>query len=291
MSNLGMPRSLLYVPAHNEKMMAGAARRGADAIILDLEDSVPEAAKDAARKQLAESARKVGETGALVLVRTNGSWSLAWRDLEAAAAAGAGGVMLSKVDSPAKVEALGGYLVELEERFGLPPLALLLTVESARGLSAVQGIAAALARLPGAGVGRLTALVPGNEDLSLSLHVEPSPELMAGALWPLFTAARAYGHALIGSVGSGADYRDLEAYRRRVELTRSYGFEGTTCIHPAQVQVVNEAYRPSDSELEWARKVVAAFEERGGDAVGVDGQMIDRPVYLRAKRLVEEAGR
>ena len=281
-----IPRSLLYVPGHNEKMVAGASRRGAAALIIDLEDSVPEAAKESARERLGESVRTVGEGGALVYLRPNGSWSLAWRDLEAAAAAGVQGVLLPKVDSPAKVEVLGEYLVELEKQFELAPLALLLTVESARGLAAVQEIGAALAAVPG---DRFTALVPGNEDLSLSLHVEPTPELMAGALWPLITAAKAQGHALLGSLGSGADYRDLEAFRSRVELSRSYGFDGVTCIHPAQVEVVNELYRSSSDEVEWAYKVVSSFEARGGEAVGVDGQMIDRPVYLRAKRLVEEA--
>ncbi|MFN2323003.1 MAG: CoA ester lyase [Trueperaceae bacterium] len=284
----GVPRSLLYVPAHNEKMVAGAARRGAHALILDLEDAVPAGAKATARERLTESVRTVGVGGALVLVRSNAPWSLAWRDLEAAAAAGAGGLLLPKVDTPAAVEVLGAYLVELEERFDRPPMAVLLTIESARGLEAVGAIAAALAGLPAARE-RLTALVPGNEDLSLSLRMEPTPELMAGALWPLFVAARAHGHALIGSVGSGADYRDLAAYRRRVELSRAYGFEGTTCIHPAQVAVANEVHRPSGPDLEWARTVVAAFEARGGEAVGVDGQMIDRPVYARAKRWVDEA--
>ncbi|MDF1523529.1 MAG: CoA ester lyase [Trueperaceae bacterium] len=288
MTPRGVPRSLLYVPAHHEKMIAGAARRSAHALILDLEDAVPQDAKATARERLAESVRTVGADGARVLVRSNAPWSLAWRDLEAAAAAGAGGLLLPKVDAPAVVEVLGAYLVELEERFDLPPLDLLLTIESSRGLQAVGEIAAALAGLSSAG-DRLTALVPGNEDLSLSLRMEPTPERMAGALWPLFLAARAHGHALIGSVGSGADYRDLAAYRERLERSRSYGFEGTTCIHPAQVPIANEVHRPSAADLAWARTVVAAFEARGGEAVGVDGQMIDRPVYARAKRWVDEA--
>lgn len=287
MNPASVPRSLLYVPAHNEKMVAGAARRGAQALILDLEDAVPAAAKDRARERLADSVATVGTAGAQVFARSNARWSLAWRDLEATIAAGATGLMLPKVDSPAVVEVLGAYLVELEERFERKPLALLLTIESARGLEAVGEIAAALADLRAAR-DRLTALVPGNEDLSLSLSIEPTPELMTAPLWPLLVAARAHGHALIGSIGSGAGYRDLEAYRRRIEVSRSYGFEGTTCIHPSQVQVVNEVYRPSGPDLAWARKVVAAFEEHGGEAVGVDGQMIDQPVYRRAKRLVEE---
>jgi len=289
-----VPRSLLYVPAHNEKMILGAARRGAEAIILDLEDSVPPAAKVDARERLSESVAAVGELGASVVVRVNGSWSLAWRDLEAAAAAGAQGVMLPKVDSPGKVESIGEYLVELEENFGLKPQALLLIIESARGLAAVQEIAAALAKLatiPMAGGSRLTALVPGNEDLSLSLQVEPKPELMAPALWPLITAARAHGHALLGSIGSSSDYRDLAAYRDHVARARSYGFYGVTCIHPAQVEVVNELYSSTGAGLEWARKVIAAFDAGGGESVGVDGQMVDRPVYRRAKRVVEDSDR
>ena len=131
-------RSLLYVPAHNEKFIAGAARRGADAVILDLEDGVPPVHKDAARRGLGEAARRVGEGGADVLVRINRPWGLVWRDLEAALAVGVGWVLLPKVESAAQVSVVAEYLVELEALYEREPTRLLLLVESARGLLAAD---------------------------------------------------------------------------------------------------------------------------------------------------------
>lgn len=291
MSPVPAPRSLLYVPAHNEKLLAGASRRKADAIILDLEDSVPTPAKDRARQRLDESVDTVGAQGARVLVRVNSPWTLAWRDVEAAVAADAHGIVLTKVDSAARIEAVGAYLLELEAHFGRHPLSLLVTIETAIGLSSVQAIAETLAQFGRGAVNRLTALIPGNEDLSLSLHLEPEPGRMVGAIWPIILAARAHDHMLLGSIGSGAEFRDLETYRQTVERSRAHGFDGATCIHPAQVEVVNDVYRSSDADLAWAAQVVTAFEAGDGEAVGVDGHMVDRPIYLRAKRLIEEASR
>lgn len=154
----------------------------------------------------------------------------------------------------------------------------------------MQEIAAALSAFgqrSSADGSRLTALVPGNEDLSLSLGVGPTAEIMTPALWPLIMAARAYGHVLLGSIGSGGDFRDLEAYRNHVERSMLFGFDGVTCIHPAQVQVINELYEQrSGPEIEWARRAIEAFEVGSGKAVEVDGRMVDRPLYLRARRVV-----
>lgn len=291
MTQLPLPRSLLYVPAHDERMVTGAARRGAEAIILDLEDAVPVGAKTTARDRLSESVRAVGMRGARVIVRTNSVWSLAWRDLEAAVAAGADGILLTKVATVGAVEVTNAFLRELAARADAAVPDLLVTIETAPGLEAVSAIAAALADARGATSERWTALIPGNEDLSLDLNVEPSPDVMLGALWPIVRAARAHGHALFGSIGSGSEYRDLDAYRRRIHVGRAHGFNGVTCIHPAQIDVVHDVYRPTDAAFAWAAEVVTAFEAGDGEAVGVDGRMVDRPVYLRARRLLEEARR
>lgn len=316
MSALDAARSLLYVPAHNEKMVLGASKRGADALILDLEDSVPVAEKSRARERLEASVRAAGEHGAAVLVRVNASWTAAWREIEVAVGAGADGVVLPKVGTASTVQVVGEYLRELETHYRRAPVALLVIVESAKGLLSVADIAEALARAGDLTVAdpeptvptatrasdegtaserwstalnqrRLTALVPGNEDLALSLQVESTPELMGGAVWPLVTAARANGHRIYGSIGSGADYRDLTAYRQHVLRAKGHGFDGVTCIHPAQVDVINTAYDLATFDVAWARRAVAAFEAGGAQAIGVDGKMVDEPVYRRLKALLE----
>ena len=274
-------RSLLYVPAHREKLVTGAHRRGADAIILDLEDGVPEGAKDAARDALIWAVLKVSAEGAEVVVRINKPWSRAWRDLEAAVAARAHAVLLPKVEHAAHVQVVAEYLGELEHAQACPPMRLLALVESARGLQRVRDIAEASPRL--------CALIPGNEDLATELRLEPDPEHMLPLHLPLLTAARAAGLLVLGTLGSLANFRDLTAYRERVTLSRDWGFEGATCIHPDQVRIINEVYRLSPTRLDQARKVVAAFEAASGEVVALDGVMIDKPVYSRAKRLLTRA--
>ncbi len=276
-------RSLLYVPAHNEKFIGGAARRGADAVILDLEDGVPKAHKDAARRGLKEAALRVGADGADVLVRVNRPWGLAWRDLEAALAAGVGWVILPKVETTAQVGVVAEYLDVLETSYGAKPTRLLLLIESARGLLAALDILEASPRI--------CAAIPGNEDLATELGLEPEPASMLHTHMPLILAARAAGVALVGLIGSGANFRDAEAYRRRAGLARSWGFGGATCVHPAQIPILNEVFAPDQGEIGWARAVVAAFEASGGNPTSVAGSMVDTPVVERAKRLLRVAGR
>jgi citrate lyase subunit beta/citryl-CoA lyase len=274
-------RSLLYVPGHNRKLLDGAHRRGADALILDLEDGVPASAKEEARANLAAAVPALRAGGAAVLVRINRPWRLAWRDLEAAVAAGAAAVVLPKVESAAQVRVIAEHLAEVEADASSSPLGLIATVESAAGLLRAGEIAAASPRL--------RALIPGNEDLALSLGVPAEPEAMLHAAWQLLVAARAAGIALLGTIGGSAGYRDLDGYRRATTLAAERGFEGATCIHPDQVRVANEVFRPSAERVAEAREVVAAFEAGNGEPVGVAGRMVDRPVYLRAKRVLELA--
>ena len=276
-------RSLLYVPAHSERFIGGAARRGADAVILDLEDGVPPAHKDAARPGLKNAARRVGEGGADVLVRINRPWGLAWRDLEAALAAGVGWVLLPKVESAAQVGVVAEYLDELEALYEREPTRLLLLIESARGLLAAPDILNASPRV--------CAVVPGNEDLATELGIEPDPAFMLYTHMPLILAARAAGVELLGLIGSGANFRDEEAYRRRAKLARNWGFSGATCVHPSQVAILNDVFTPDPNETHWAEAVVAAFEASGGNPTSVAGSMVDAPVVERAKRLLRASGR
>ncbi len=275
-------RSLLYVPAHNQKFIEGAARRGADAVILDLEDGVPQAHKEAARRGLGEAALCVGADGANVLTRINRPWQLAWRDLEAVVVAGIDWVLLPKVESPAHVSVVAEFLGELEAVQGKEPTRLLLLIESTRGMLAAPGILQASPRV--------CAAIPGNEDLAAELGIDPEPAAMLYTHMPLILAARAAGVALLGLIGSGANFRDEEAYRRRAQLARSWGFQGATCVHPTQIAILNEVFTLDAAEIDWARAVVAAFEASGGNPTSVGGSMIDAPVVERARRLLKASG-
>lgn len=276
-------RSLLYVPAHEQRFVAKASQRGADAVVLDLEDGVPEQAKDQAREALASALPRLASEGAAVWVRVDARWRRAWRDLEAAVAAGAHGVMLPKVRDAGAVRVVSAYLGELEQAHGLSvgSVGLITLLEDAAGLLAAREVAACP---------RVRALLPGNLDLALELGVAPGSEVFAATHAGLLLAAKAEGKALIGTLGGGAELHDMAAFRRTVQRARAFGFQGVTCVHPAQVAVVHEVFAPDPEELAAAARVVAAFDAAGGAAVAVDGHMVDRPVAERARAVLARAG-
>jgi len=272
-------RSLLYVPAHEERFVARAHERGADAVILDLEDGVPPAAKDEARAALATAVPRVGRGGATVFVRLDHPWRRAWRDAEAAVAAGAAGVLLPKVSDAGAVRVMSAYLGELESEHGRPIGAtwLLPLLEDAAGLLAAREVAACP---------RVAALIPGNEDLAHAFGVAAGSELFTATHAQLLLAARAEGKGAIGTLGGATGFRDLDGFREVVARSRRFGFDGVTCIHPAQLPVVHDVFAPEAGEIVWAMRVVAAFDAAGGGAVAVDGAMVDRPVAERARALL-----
>lgn len=275
-------RSLLYVPVHEERFVARAAQRGADAIVLDLEDGVPEHAKDRAGEAIAAAVPRVGGGGAAVLVRVDGRWRRAWRDLERAVTAGVAAVMLPKVRDAGSVAVVSAYLAELEHDMGraVGATGLIALIEDAAGLLAARAIAA---------VPRVWALLPGNLDLALDLGVGQGSDVFAATHARLLIDARAEGKAFIGTLGGGAEIRDLEAFRRAVERARAFGSEAVTCVHPAQIDVVHEVFAPDPVALAEAERIVAAYDEAGGGAVAVDGAMVDRPVAERARALLMRA--
>ena len=273
-------RSLLYVPAHLPRFVSKAHERGADAIILDLEDGVPDRDKEGARATLMESIPQVARGGASVLVRIDSTWRRGWRDIDAAVAAGAHGLVIPKVADAGTIGVISDFVEELEAEAGVPvgTLPLLAVIENARGLLAARAVAACT---------RVIALIPGNEDLSLDLGLDRDAEGFGVTHIGLLLAARAERKVVFGSVGSSTGFADLEAFRAGAIRAKRFGFQGVTCIHPSQVGVVHEVFSPSDAELEQARRIVAAYDAVGGGAVAVDGAMVDRPVAERARALLE----
>jgi citrate lyase subunit beta/citryl-CoA lyase len=250
-------RSLLYVPAHSERFIAKAHERGADAIILDLEDAVPEADKDRARKSLGESVRLVGRDGAAVFVRLNAGERQA-DDAAAAREAGAA-LMVAKAD-PSALDRLDGPLLVMLEH----PGAVLDARDYARH-PAVMG------------------LCVGSEDLATALGAEPQPAVLQLPKLLVHYAAKAEGKISLGLLRSVADYADLAALDAAAREARMHGFDGATCVHPSAVPILNAAFSPHPEEVDWAKRVLAAGRD---GAFVVDGRMVDAPVIARARRIL-----
>ncbi|HLY87454.1 MAG TPA: CoA ester lyase [Acetobacteraceae bacterium] len=279
-------RSLLFVPVTAEKFVRTGADRGADGVILDLEDAVAPAEKERARTLIADAIPQVARKGGDVLVRVNRPWRLLVRDLEAAVVPGVAALMLTKVDSAEHVVAVAEIVEELEKERGLPAgkLQFVVLVETAAGFFRIESIAKSHPRV--------VALSLGTEDFTADVGMLPDPE---GLLYPkqhtLF-AARAAGILPMGFIGSIADFRDQEAFRAIVRRSKRFGFVGASAIHPLQVPVLNEEFSPSEAEVERARRMIAAYDAayaQGLGAVQFEGAMIDVPVVQRAQNVLARA--
>lgn len=280
-------RSLLFVPGDSERKLAGALRHGADALILDLEDSVAPARKAAARSMIADYLRAAGsERHARCLVRINAlQTGLAWDDLDAVVAARPDGLVLPKGD-PELFAELDRRLEALEQRIGLERGALpvwVLATETARGVFSVGQFAGVSARLRG--------LSWGNEDLAAEVGVvNRGPdggftEMFRMARWLCVLGAAAAGVDAID--GACMEFHDMDAFARECQEGRRAGFVGKLAIHPAQVPLINRIFTPSAEEVQWARRIVAAFAEQPElGVIGLDGKVVDRPHLRLAERLL-----
>ncbi len=282
-SELLIWRSLLFVPANNGRFIDKAHGRGADGIILDLEDSVPAGERPGARRTLMESASRVARGGGDVLVRINAQAEEAAADLDAAVHPGIRALLIPKVEDPGALQDLSLAVSRLEAERGIAvgSIRFVVLIESAAGLLHAEAIAGAETRS--------VALELGGEDFAVSTGMVPDAETLAVPKQMVLYAARAAGLLPLGILGSIADYGDLVAYRATAERSRRYGFEGAACIHPSAVPVLNAAFTPSSADVEHARRVVDAYgdAERGGSgAVSVDGKMVDVPVVERAQKLL-----
>jgi citrate lyase subunit beta / citryl-CoA lyase len=276
-------RSLLYVPVTEERFVAKAHERGADAVILELEDAVAPSEKDRARALVREAAANVAQGGVDVLVRINRPWQLAVRDIEAGVDANVRALVLPKVDSPEDVVALAEVAAAVEEERGLPIGHTLFfpRIESPKGLLNAAEIAAAHARVVAIGL--------GSSDFTIATGMEAGGEGNAIASFQVVVAAVAAGRVSLGLAGSITDFRDLDAFRRLAERSRALGLRGAPCVHPSQVPILNEVFAPTEDDLARARRIVAEYEQAldaGQGAIVVDGEFVDVPYYEQAKRLL-----
>lgn len=279
-------RSLLFVPANAERFVAKAHTRGADVIILDLEDSIPPPEKGAARAALPAAAATIRNAGTEVAVRINRQLELAVPDIAAAVMPQVTALMLPKVMGPEHIRLLSEVVAVREAALGLPigHTRFIGIVETPQALPHLFAIAEADPRMAALGV--------GSEDLSTELEAVPGADMLYHFGMMVVAAARGAGILPLGSVGAFADFRDLEGYRTSLQRSRKLGFACTACIHPAHVPIINEEYGVAPAEADRARRLIAAFEEalaQGLGAVAFEGAMIDLPVVERARRLLARA--
>lgn len=286
-----MSRSFLFVPADSEPKLAKAAQCGADALIVDLEDSVAAAARPKAR-QLA-AAFIDGEHDAAIWVRINPLDSEdSLKDLQAVMPAAPDGIVLPKPKSAGDAKLLSKILLVHEEENGLEQgrtAILPIATERPEALFAIQGYIDSTRRLSG--------LTWGAEDLSAALGASATRDDEGDWLPPYqlarslcLMAAAAAGVPAIDTVYT--DYRDAKGLARYAAAARRDGFEGMLAIHPGQVGIINDAFIPTRAETERAQRIVDLFAANpDAGTLGLDGEMIDRPHWLQAKRILETANR
>ena len=277
-------RSLLYVPVSSERFLAKAHERGADAIILDLEDAVVPARKDAARERLGGAVAMARRGGALIFVRINSGPHCIRLDAEAACRAGADGLLVPKARDAGAIAALADFLGGIEQVIGRKAMSLVPMIEDPGAVLDARTLANASPRV--------FALMTGGEDLATALGAEPNPEVLRFPKLLVHLAAKAASVRSFGLLRTVADYNDLAGIEKSAHEARRFGFDGASCVHPAVVPILNRAFSPSPAELDHARALVAAADKAaaaGQGAFEFEGRMVDEPVVRRARALLENA--
>ncbi len=282
-------RSLLFVPGNKASMLDKALGVTPDAYVPDMEDSVPDQEKAAARQTVAAHLPKLHASGKLVIPRVNAlATGLAEQDLAAVVGAHVHGVSIGKIDTAADIAEVDRVLTRLERAAGIEigSTRLIPWIETALGIVHCYEICSASPRLIGAAF--------GGEDFTNDMQIERGEDEaeVAYARNVLCVAARAARIPALDTPFFG--FRDEAALIANARASRGIGFKGKFAIHPAQIEPINAAFAPSAAEIEQARRVIAAFEEaerQGRGSTSLDGKVIDVPVVKRARALLALAGR
>jgi citrate lyase subunit beta/citryl-CoA lyase len=289
-----LSRSWMFVPGHRQKMIDKALGLAqVDALMLDIEDGVPQQEKQTARQQIGESLVKERQpgTGPLRFVRVSAaSYGHISLDLAHILQPGLDGLVLPKVETPQQIQLVDAILRDRERQAGLGPgkIALLVALESPRGLLNAYAIATASPRLIG--------LLFGAEDLGKELGLPFRREGEASELlFQRSTLVVAAAAANIQAVdGVWPDLSDPEGLKRYAVQSRRLGFSGMSLIHPGQIDTINQIFGPTADEVAYCQKVIEAFDAaiaRGDGSIAFGGQLIDLPIVERAKRTVAFAAK
>ena len=278
----------MFVPGNNPGMMQDAFIYGPDSIMLDLEDSVTMAEKDAARLLVYNALKSIDYGDTEMVVRINPlSTPYGRKDVEAVVKAGVHVIRMPKTETADEVRELEAEIEKVERELGcVGRTRMMAAIESAEGICNAFAIAKASKRMMG--------IALGAEDYCANLKTQRTPggaELLY-ARETIVVAARAAGIDALDTVYSNLD--DMETFRKEVELIKTLGFDGKSIINPRQIQIVNEVFAPTEKErlVELKAEIIATIKEaekRGSGVIAVNGKMVDRPVVIRAQRTIDLA--
>ena len=279
-------RSLLFVPAGNERYLRSALRGAADVIQIDLEDAIAPAQKERARNSARSFVAQIAAAGRVAAVRVNGEEPLLGEDLDAVVYPGLAALTIPKVDTGAMLAQIDAAITQLETARGLVPggIRLIAQIESARGVLNAREIAGATPRLAALGLGM--------EDLIADVGGAVGADALYFPAMQTLYAAREAAVTPIGYLGSITVYSDTDRFGEWIRRAKSLGFEGGFCIHPNQVEILNREFRPSPAEVRAAEALVAAYQQQASTGVGAfahEGKLVDAPVIARAQRVLRRA--
>jgi citrate lyase subunit beta/citryl-CoA lyase len=270
-------RSILFTPGNNMRMIQKIPALTADAVVLDLEDSIPVADKDTARVFIRDSLKSAGSGSAEVYVRVNGLITgLTAEDCDFVVQEGLAGIVLPKVESKKDVLESEKMIAELESERGLAATPLIVTIETAKGVMSAYEIASASKKVIAMGFGA----VDYTRDLGTTLSKEGTELFVPRSIVAM--ASRAAGVQSLDTVF--IDLADEQGLIKDSQTARQLGFKGKFLVHPCQIDPVTKVFSPSLKEVEYARRIASAFRE--AEAKGLEGRMIDIPVYQQAKDLI-----
>lgn len=276
----------MFVPGNNPGMMQDAFIYGPDSIMLDLEDSVTMAEKDAARLLVHNALKTIDYGNTEMVVRINPlNTAYGKKDVEAVVKAGVHVIRMPKTETAEEVREVEREIERVEKEIGcLGRTKIMAAIESTLGIVNAYEIAVASERMMG--------IALGAEDYCANLKTQRSPEgtELLFARQQIVVAARAAGIDALDTVYSNLN--DMETFRKEVELIKQLGFDGKSIINPRQIEIVNEAFAPTEKAIEKAKTIIAAIKEaekRGSGVIAVNGKMVDRPVVIRAQRTIDLA--
>lgn len=279
-------RSLLFVPGNNQRFLEKAKTLSADIVCFDLEDSVPFEEKKSARNLIKDALKNHSNYQAEIYVRTNSPVSgLVRDDLAVVVQKGIDGIVIPKVNNANEIKQIEKALAGLEKKRKLKPIELMASIESSEGVVNAYSIASSSKRV--------STLVFGVFDLLNDLGIEYTKQAegakYARAKIPI--DARAAGKYALDAIWQ--DLNDETGFEQDCTTAKSLGYAGKTIIHPNQIQATHRAFYPTNSEIEWAKKVINAYElakEKKKGATKVEDKMIDEVHFKRAKTLLTSVG-
>jgi len=278
-------RSYLFVPANRSDFIAKVHQKGADVVVLDLEDSVLQEFKGSAREQLLDSMKLLKKQKQSIAIRINSDLENLSADLASIDLCQVDSLLLPKAEDASVINFIATYLAQIEERQNIVigSTSLIPMIETCRGVFNMREIANSTPRV--------IALALGSEDLSRELGVPPTQESLINVCQRMVLVTGEAGIAALGFPGSIGEFGDRFKLSEQLTIAKNIGFSGALCIHPVQVNEANLIFVFSREQQQWASQVIAAMAEADLQGLGVcklDGRMIDAPVLALAHQIISQ---